>query len=122
MALGDSKSASGTEPAKKNAPIMPSGKSNAVAPTLSDDNHVELGDMTPPEQPAVDIMQLARIGDIQAIEKLFDDGTFDATYSDGEGITPLHVRLDSHYARFPWLIHSHSGRLLIISMPCANFS
>lgn len=92
MAFGDSKSPSGTEASKKNAPIMPSGKSNAVAPTLSDDNHVELGDMTPPEQPAADIMQLARIGDIQAIEKLFENGTFDASYCDGEGITPLHVR------------------------------
>ncbi|KAM0135344.1 hypothetical protein ACHAO1_005230 [Botrytis cinerea] len=105
MALGDSKSASGTEPAKKNVPIMPSGKSNAVAPTLSDDNHVELGDMTPPEQPAVDIMQLARIGDIQAVEKLFDDGTFDATYSDGEGITPLHwAAINNQYAMCQFLL------------------
>lgn len=41
--------------------------------------------------PEKDIMQLARIGDIVAMEKLFESGEFDATYSDDEGITPLHV-------------------------------
>jgi palmitoyltransferase len=39
-----------------------------------------------------DIMQLARVGDIAAMEKLFESGEFDATYTDDEGITPLHVR------------------------------
>ena len=40
-----------------------------------------------------DIMQLARLGEIGAIQKLFDGGKFDATYKDEQGITPLHVRL-----------------------------
>lgn len=40
-----------------------------------------------------DIMQLARLGEIAAIQKLFDGGKFDATYKDEQGITPLHVRL-----------------------------
>lgn len=39
-----------------------------------------------------DIMQLARLGEIGAIQKLFDGGKFDATYKDEQGITPLHVR------------------------------
>lgn len=39
-----------------------------------------------------DIMQLARLGEISAIQKLFDSGKFDATYKDEQGITPLHVR------------------------------
>ena len=39
-----------------------------------------------------DIMQLARLGEIGAIQKLFDSGKFDATYKDEQGITPLHVR------------------------------
>lgn len=39
-----------------------------------------------------DIMQLARLGEIGAIQKLFDSGKYDATYADEEGITPLHVR------------------------------
>lgn len=38
-----------------------------------------------------DIMQLARLGEIGAIQKLFDSGKFDETYKDEQGITPLHV-------------------------------
>lgn len=41
--------------------------------------------------PAEDIMQIARIGDIPAMEKLFQSDKYDATYSDDEGITALHV-------------------------------
>jgi hypothetical protein len=40
-----------------------------------------------------DIMQLAGLGEIGAIQKLFDRGKFDATYKDEQGITPLHVRI-----------------------------
>lgn len=44
------------------------------------------------EQPRNDdVMQLARLGDVPAMEKLFETGGFDATYTDEEGITPLHV-------------------------------
>ena len=39
-----------------------------------------------------DVMQLARLGEIGAIQKLFDRGACDATYTDDQGITPLHVR------------------------------
>lgn len=45
-------------------------------------------DVPPPEN---DIMQLARVGNVPAMEKLFEEGEFDATYTDDEGITPLHV-------------------------------
>ena len=38
-----------------------------------------------------DIMQLARLGEVGAIQKLFENGKFDAKYKDEEGITPLHV-------------------------------
>jgi palmitoyltransferase ZDHHC13/17 len=44
-----------------------------------------------------DIMQLARLGEIGAIQKLFDSGKFDASYADEQGITPLHVCIP----RFP---------------------
>lgn len=60
------------------------------------DHHVELKDMADkkPNLPLEeDIMQLARLGEIGAIQKLFDGGKFDATYKDEQGITPLHVRL-----------------------------
>ena len=46
--------------------------------------------------PEPDVMQLARVGDIPAMQKLFDAGDIDATYADNEGITPLHVRLGPH--------------------------
>lgn len=39
-----------------------------------------------------DIMQLARLGDIGPIQKLFEEGKFNATHTDAENITPLHVR------------------------------
>ncbi len=44
--------------------------------------------------PEDDIMQLARLGDVPAMEKLFESGDYDATYVDDEGITPLHVSAD----------------------------
>ena len=72
------------------------GKATAAAPKLSDEssNHVELknlpanGVATNPEE---DIMQLSRLGDIAGIQKLYDSGTFEPTYCDHEGISPLHV-------------------------------
>ena len=38
-----------------------------------------------------DIMQLACRGEVGPIQNLLDEGKFDATYKDEEGITPLHV-------------------------------
>lgn len=76
------------------SPMMPNGKSAAAAPKLSDDDHVEMDNIHPPAgavNPEEDIMQLARVGDIQGIEKLYESGKFDGTYCDEEGITPLHV-------------------------------
>jgi palmitoyltransferase len=77
-----------------NSPMGPNGKASAAAPKLSDDDHVEMEEILASGSavnPDEDIMQLARLGDIQAIEKLFDSGKFDASYADAEGITPLHV-------------------------------
>lgn len=39
-----------------------------------------------------DIMQLARLGEMGTIQKLFQSGKYDANYRDEENITPLHVR------------------------------
>lgn len=39
-----------------------------------------------------DIMQLARLGEVGAMQKLFDTKGLSASYKDDEGITPLHVR------------------------------
>ena len=83
--------------ATKGAPnlttAMMNGKASAVAPKLSDDDHVEMEDIisSGPEEIEDDIMQLARIGDVPAMERLFESGKYEATYADKEGITPLHV-------------------------------
>jgi hypothetical protein len=70
--------------------MVPSSKSMAAAPKLN--SEMEMGSLPADEQAPDDIMQLARIGDVAAMEKLFESGDFDATYCDDEGITPLHVR------------------------------
>lgn len=53
-----------------------------------------------------DMMQLARLGEIGAIQKLFDCGKFDASYADEQGITPLHVRIHSE-----WELKTGAGKL-----------
>lgn len=65
----------------------------ANGPATGEQQH-ELRKMSPsPSRLPVeeDIMQLARLGEIGAIQKLFNSGKFDANYADAEGITPLHV-------------------------------
>lgn len=74
------------------APAQPSSKSSTAAPKLN--NEMEMGNL-PGDAAPVDIMQIARIGDIAAMEKLFETGDYDATYTDDEGITPLHVCPDN---------------------------
>jgi hypothetical protein len=69
--------------------MVPSGKTAVASPKLSADEHVEMSDLplsTSPEDD--DIMQLARLGDIVGVQRLFDSGKFDAQHSDDEGITP----------------------------------
>ncbi|ORY70034.1 ankyrin repeat-containing domain protein [Pseudomassariella vexata] len=59
-----------------------------------------MGDLSSP-----DIMQLARIGDISAMEKMFESTEYDATYTDDEGITPLHwAAINNQYAMSKYLI------------------
>ena len=52
----------------------------------------DMGDKQPSLPVEEDMRQLARLGEIGAIQKLFDTGKFDATFTDEQGITPLHVR------------------------------
>ncbi len=101
MSRAPTESTTPTVATSNNPPMMPTGKAATAAPKLSEEDHVELTDMLPagPEiVPEEDIMQLARLGDIQGIEKLYESGKFDASYCDVEGITPLHVfRLDCSF-------------------------
>jgi palmitoyltransferase len=74
-------------------PTQPAAKGGVATPKLNSQD-MEMGNISggdaSPTQP--DIMQLARVGDIAGMEKLFESSEYDATYTDGEGITPLHVR------------------------------
>ena len=68
-----------------------------------EDENVELnsirGQQTLPSS-QLDLMQLARLGDIVTIQSLYDEGKFDPKYVDEEGITPLHVRCSSRHEIF----------------------
>src|SRR5690349_21119076 len=79
------------------SPLMLNGKGSSLAPQLSlDDDNLEMKNIAAAE-PVVnssqDIMQLARLGDIAAVQKLYDTVIFTPLYCDVEGITPLHVSL-----------------------------
>ncbi|KAJ9301496.1 hypothetical protein DTO271G3_1631 [Paecilomyces variotii] len=93
----------------------PNGKTTAAPPRLTQhDDAVELKNMEsgpeavksplPIEQ---DIMQLARLGEIAAMQKLFESKQFDAKYRDEEGITPLHwAAINNQYAMCRFLLDS----------------
>lgn len=87
-------------PEAKSAPAQPPAKGSVAAPKLN--SEMELGSLNGGGSAAgsvdgaaadeqQDIMHLARVGDVAAMEKLFAGGEYDATYMDSEGITPLHV-------------------------------
>jgi hypothetical protein len=77
------------------AATQPEPSGHATADHELDD----MADKSPSLPVEEDIMQLARLGEIGAIQKLFDSGKFDATYKDEQGITPLHVRTQDPYLR-----------------------
>lgn len=85
------------------SPLMLNGKGSSVAPQLSvDDGNLEMKNIAAAE-PALDasqdIMQLARLGDIPSVQKLYDAGVFTPLHCDDEGITPLHVCLPGNPSR-----------------------
>lgn len=67
---------------------------------------MELQRIAHPEPPVEeDIMALARLGEIGAIQRLFNEKKFDATYRDDQDITPLHwAAINNHYALCHYLI------------------
>ncbi|KAK4123121.1 ankyrin [Parathielavia appendiculata] len=89
-------------PPANGAPTQPPSKSETATPKLN--NEVELGNMVG-ESAQNDIMQMARVGDIAGMEKLFETSEYDATYTDDEGITPLHwAAINNQYAMCKFLI------------------
>ena len=78
----------------------------------NDLDKVELSDLdapSPPRQLPVeqDLMQLARMGELRAIQKLFDTGKFNARSTDEQGITALHwAAINGHYPLCHFLLQS----------------
>ncbi|KAJ5791362.1 uncharacterized protein N7518_008373 [Penicillium psychrosexuale] len=75
-------------------------------------NDVEMKSL-PPDPPkgsiplGEDIMQLARMGEVGTMQKLFTAKKFTANYRDEEGITPLHwAAINNQYAMCKFLIDS----------------
>src|SRR5438045_835742 len=95
MSQADSKAFPTDTPVQIVSPIMLNGKASVAAPKLTDsEQNVEMKNILssePGPQLDEDIMQLARLGNIPAIQALFDAQRFHPTYCDAEGITPLHV-------------------------------
>lgn len=95
MSEADAKALQTDTPVQVTSPIMLNGKASVAAPKLTDtEQNVEMKNMLSSEprlQLDEDIMQLARLGNISAIQALFDAEKFHPTYCDAEGITPLHV-------------------------------
>jgi hypothetical protein len=78
----------------------------------------DMGDRKPDVPLDEDIMQLARLGEMAAIQRLFDSGKCDATYKDEQGITPLHVR--THRDACSTLANGDSGPPSTTTMPSAT--
>ncbi|RYC54099.1 hypothetical protein CHU98_g12111 [Xylaria longipes] len=92
--------------ASAGAPAQPAAKGSAATPKLNSQD-MEMGDLPGGDASAAqaDIMQLARVGDIPGMEKLFESSEYDATYTDDEGITPLHwAAINNQYSMCKFLI------------------
>ena len=87
MALGESSPPSSNHKPAHNA---------TSSPEQDGPDQVALGDVDasrPPLPVEEDLMQLARLGELRAIQKLFDSGKYTAKSADDQGITALHVCL-----------------------------
>lgn len=71
---------------------------------------MELSDLdaSPPLLPVEqDLMQLARLGELRSIQRLFDTGRYNARSTDEQGITALHwASINGHHALCHFLIQS----------------
>ena len=72
--------------------ILPNAKASVASPKVTPDENVELGDLAHKLPLHEDVMQLARLGEVGPVQKLFEDGKVHSDFTDEECITPLHVR------------------------------
>ncbi|KAK4890207.1 palmitoyltransferase akr1 [Elasticomyces elasticus] len=89
-------------------------KASSSASSLADNkdglDKVELSDLesSPPRlRVEQDLMQLARLGELRSIQRLFDSGTYNAKSIDEQGITALHwAAINGHHALCHFLVQS----------------
>lgn len=72
-------------------PNGPTKEAPSISKGNANDHELQDLDSKPLLPIKEDIMQLARLGEIGAIQTLFDRGFCDSQYKDEQGITPLHV-------------------------------
>ncbi|KIX02695.1 uncharacterized protein Z518_08637 [Rhinocladiella mackenziei CBS 650.93] len=98
-----------SSPSSQKLSRSPASKAKAASPRVTSDD-VELSPVQngqaerslPLEE---DIMQCARIGALEHIQKMIQSGQHDAKYKDEEGITPLHwAAINNQYAVCKYLI------------------
>ncbi|KAL6710911.1 palmitoyltransferase akr1 [Coniothyrium glycines] len=80
---------------------------SALGPPAGDHELDDMADKRPSLPVEEDVMQLARLGELGAMQRLFDSGKCDATYKDEQGITPLHwAAINNHYALCHFLVQA----------------
>ena len=90
-------------------PVPPSTKASAASPKITS-HDVELAPVQngqPIQAPPLeeDIMQCARIGALEHVQKMVESGKVPATYRDEEGITPLHwAAINNQFAVCKYLL------------------
>lgn len=83
----------------------PGSVSNKPAQEEVELTNIENGSAVPSLPLEEDIMQCARIGALEHIQKMIDSGKYKANYQDGEGITPLHwAAINNQYAVCKYLL------------------
>ncbi|EXJ87015.1 hypothetical protein A1O3_03972 [Capronia epimyces CBS 606.96] len=98
-----------SSPLSQNPSRPPTSKANAASPKVTSED-VELGPVQNGQaEPALpleeDIMQCARIGALEYLQKMFQSGKYSANYQDEEGITPLHwAAINNQFAVCKYLL------------------
>lgn len=86
--------------ATNSSPTGPNGKGTTSPPKVTQhDANVEMKSVKSGREGVKgsiplgeDIMQIARIGEVSVMQRMFEEKKLTANHKDEEGITPLHVR------------------------------
>lgn len=127
--------------ASNSSPTGLNGKGTTSHPKVTQhDANVEMKSVKPEREGVKgsiplgeDIMQIARIGEVSVMQKIFEEKKLTANHKDEEGITPLHVRTMSLFTTHDCpcsfanglltvgdLFFLHSGPPSTINTQCAS--